>query len=258
MITTAMGGVLPEQPDPASFHHVLDVGCGAGDWVISVARAYPSISRLVGVDINLKMIEYARAQAEKQGVADRVEFSVMDATHKLEFPEHVFSLVNLRFGSSYLRTWDWPNVLSELQRVTNFGGIIRLTESNIAYSSPAHDQLNLLMMDALYASGHLFERDRDSMNNHLSGLLHQHGGVGNVQTRSYPIEFHPGLEQGQVFYEDALRAYRTFKPFLQKWGRLPEDYEQIYQRMLKELKEPDTLVTWTLLTAWGKTPAQKA
>jgi tRNA G46 methylase TrmB len=41
MITAGMGGVLPEQPDPGSFHHVLDVGCGSGSWVIEVAQAYP-------------------------------------------------------------------------------------------------------------------------------------------------------------------------------------------------------------------------
>jgi len=28
MFTTGMGGVLPEQPDPARFQRVLDVGCG--------------------------------------------------------------------------------------------------------------------------------------------------------------------------------------------------------------------------------------
>src|SRR6185312_12331427 len=30
MMTQAMGGVLPEQPDQARLRHVLDVGCGTG------------------------------------------------------------------------------------------------------------------------------------------------------------------------------------------------------------------------------------
>jgi len=29
-LTAAMGGILPEQPDPTVFHRVLDVGCGTG------------------------------------------------------------------------------------------------------------------------------------------------------------------------------------------------------------------------------------
>src|SRR5262245_37890349 len=55
MLTAGMGGVLPEQADPARFQNVLDVACGTGGWLIEVARAYPAISRLVGVDISARM-----------------------------------------------------------------------------------------------------------------------------------------------------------------------------------------------------------
>src|SRR5919198_1067729 len=64
MITTGMGGVLPELADPASLRRVLDVGCGTGGWLIETAKAYPSIEKLVGVDISNTIIEYARAKAE--------------------------------------------------------------------------------------------------------------------------------------------------------------------------------------------------
>ncbi len=40
-VTAGMGGVLPEQADPASFQRVLDVGCGSGDWLIEAAKTYP-------------------------------------------------------------------------------------------------------------------------------------------------------------------------------------------------------------------------
>src|SRR5690242_21766879 len=83
LLTAGMGGVLPEQPDPTLFRTVLDVGCGTGDWLITAAKAYPSMSRLVGVDINKKFIEYASAQAEKQGVSDRVKFQTMDVLRVL-------------------------------------------------------------------------------------------------------------------------------------------------------------------------------
>ena len=86
MITQAMGGVLPEQPDPSRFRQVLDVGCGTGGWLIALAQAYPDIETLFGVDISRKMVEYARGQAEAAGVSDRVEFLVMDALRRLEFP----------------------------------------------------------------------------------------------------------------------------------------------------------------------------
>src|SRR5260221_14733769 len=63
MLTTSMGGVLPEQSDPTIFKRVLDVGCGTGGWLIEAARTYPTMTRLVGVDVRKKMIDYARAQA---------------------------------------------------------------------------------------------------------------------------------------------------------------------------------------------------
>src|SRR5262249_20230461 len=78
MFTSAMGGVLPEQPDPARISSVLDIGCGPGGWLIEVAKAYPHLSLLVGVDISEKMIDYARAQAQELQLDGRVAFHQMD------------------------------------------------------------------------------------------------------------------------------------------------------------------------------------
>src|SRR4051794_22352854 len=47
MVTAEMGGVLPEQADPAVFGRVLDVACGIGNWIIEAAKTYPTMS-LVG------------------------------------------------------------------------------------------------------------------------------------------------------------------------------------------------------------------
>src|SRR4029077_12157166 len=90
IVTQGMGGVLPEQSDPTTFRHVLDVGCGTGGWLIEVAKAFPDIQLLIGTDISGKMIEYARARAREEGVSDRVEFHVMDSLRMLEFPAAYF------------------------------------------------------------------------------------------------------------------------------------------------------------------------
>src|SRR5258708_501579 len=76
MITAGMGGILPEQEDPTIFSSVLDVACGTGGWLIEAAKTYPTMIKLVGVDISTSMIEYARSCAEKEQVADRVTFHV--------------------------------------------------------------------------------------------------------------------------------------------------------------------------------------
>ncbi|HEU5376906.1 MAG TPA: class I SAM-dependent methyltransferase, partial [Ktedonobacteraceae bacterium] len=113
MITVGMGGVLPEMPDPARFQRVLDIGCGSGDWLLETARTYPTISQLIGVDVNPKMVNYARGRVQALSLDGRVAFHQMDAMRRLEFPDASFDLVNERFGASWLRNWDWPHFLYE-------------------------------------------------------------------------------------------------------------------------------------------------
>jgi len=250
-ITASMGGVLPEQPNPAIFQRVLDVGCGTGGWLIEVAKTYPSISLLVGVDVSGRMLAYAQEQAEAQQVSDRVEFRTMDALRMLEFPTHYFDLLNQRFGSSYLRTWDWPKLLQEYQRVTRPGGVIRITENDIVTenTSPALTRLNQVFLEAFYQAGHLFTPGSKGVTGELARLLSQHG-LQNVQTRTYALEYRAGTVEGQRYYE-TTKLSETLLPFIRKWTRLPEDYPALHQQMLEEMQQPDFVATLSVLTAWG-------
>ena len=252
MVTAGMGGVLPEQSDPTSFQRVLDVGCGTGDWLIETAKAYPTMSLLIGADISAKMLAYARSQAEAQRVNDRVEFAVMDALRMLEFPDEFFDLVNHRFGMSWLRTWDWPNVIDEYLRICKPGGVIRVTESKIGLdsTSPALARLNEIGAQAFYQAGYFFAQDRNGVISHLARLLSLHG-VQDVQTHTYTLEYRAGTAATQRLYEDIKHLYRTALPFFRKWMRVPDDYEEIYQQALVEMQQPDFEATLTVLTAWG-------
>lgn len=255
MITVSMGGVLPEQPDPTIFHHVLDVGCGSGGWLIEMARVYPTAKLLAGVDISSRMVEYARAQAEEQQVSSRVEFHTMDALRMLEFPVGFFDLVNQRLGTSYLRTWDWPKLLQEFQRVTRSGGVVRITEGDTLAenNSPALTRLADLWTSALAHAGHLFNSGREGVTSELAHLMQQYG-LQDVQTRESALEYRAGTEHGRMFAEDMRLAFRTVLPFLQKWTRVPDDYEDIYQQALDEIQQPGFVATWHALTVWGIRP----
>jgi len=252
MITAGMGGVLPEQPQPISFQCVLDVGCGTGDWLIEVAKIYPAISLFIGADVSGRMVEYARTQAEEQGVADRVEFHMMDALMMLEFPTAFFDLVNQRLGMSYLRTWDWPRLLSEYRRVTRPGGVIRITECSVPESnSLALTTLNALLLRALSQSGHFFTPDdRNGVINGLAPLL-ERNGISKVQTYLHKLEYRTGTPGCQSFCEDEKRIFRLLLPFFRRWCRVPDDYEEIYQQAINDMQQPDFVATWDLLTVWG-------
>jgi ubiquinone/menaquinone biosynthesis C-methylase UbiE len=259
MITADMGGVLPEYSDPTRLRRVLDVGCGTGGWLIQLAQAYPSIEFLAGADVSQRMIEYAREQAKAAGVADRVSFHVMDALRMLEFPPKYFDLLNHRLGFSYLRTWDWPNLLQKYQWVTRFNGTIRVTESDaVAVSnSPALNQFYDLLRESYYASGHLFTPDRRSVIQELPGIMHQQG-IQQVQTRAIPFHYTAGDKHMESFYNNMGFAMRTVAPFLRKWTKMPEDYENLCKRALNEMQQSDFTVSWEMMTVWGTNEMQNS
>jgi SAM-dependent methyltransferase len=252
LVTTGMGGVLPELADPTSLRQVLDVGCGTGGWLIETAKAYPMIERLLGGDISDEMLDYASTKAEEQQVGGRVRFKKMDALRALEFPDASFDLVNQRLGLSWLRTWEWRKVLMEYQRVTQPGGIIRITESDLLFesNSPALTKLNNLFLQALRISGRFFTERSDGMTGELVRLMTQHN-IKDVKSRLHTLVLRAGTQSGQIFSEDMARGFRTALPFIQKWTHVPNDYQETYQQALKEMQQPDFVATWTLLTAWG-------
>jgi ubiquinone/menaquinone biosynthesis C-methylase UbiE len=251
LVTAAMGGVLPEQSDPSIFRRVLDIGCGTGGWVLDAAQAYPAMS-LAGIDVSKPMIGYAREQAQALQVAERVEFHVMDALLILEFPPDYFDLVNIRFGSSFMRIWDWPKLFSEMLRVSRPGGVIRVTEPEIfnQCTSPAHRRLNAMFQCALFHAGHLFEETPAGLTLHLADLFTRHG-VQQVQTTTHTLSFQAGTPEGQSYIEDVLHLSQTVRPFLQKWGCLSQDYDALCSQLLEELRQPTYHSTWQFLTAWG-------
>ncbi len=75
-----------------------------------------------------------------------------------------------------------------------------------------------------------------------------------MQTRLHMLEYQGNTEQGRALAEDTRRLFRTILPFLQKWTRVPDDYEDLYQQMLDEMLRSDFTATWRLLTVWGMQP----
>ena len=251
LFTATMGGVLAEQLEQTVFSHVLDVGCGTGGWLIELAQKMPTCKILIGVDVSLTFVEYARAQAKAAGVSDRVEFHVADALRMLEFPTNFFDLVNHRAGMGWLRTWDWRKLLEEYQRVCRSGGVVRVTEPEWAVSnSPALTRISGLIVQAFSQAGYLFAPTWNGLTSHLASLVQQYG-LQKVQTRVSTLHYRAGTPEGQAFVQDLSLATRTVLPFLHKWITVPEDYEDLYQQMLHETQQPDFEATLNLLTAWG-------
>jgi ubiquinone/menaquinone biosynthesis C-methylase UbiE len=251
MLNAAMEGVLPEQEHPEKLRRILDIACGSGNWAMDVADTYPEVS-VIGVDISQRMMNYARSQVRERQLADRVEFHVMDALLSLEFPNSFFDLVNIRLAFGFMRTWDWPKLFSEMLRVTKYKGIIRVTEEDLIHpnNGPSYTQIMEISVCGFYRAGHLFEDQSSSIIDNMPRLFVQHG-VSNIQTRAHMLAFHAGTPEGHAYYEDMKHAFHNIKPFLEKRGCAPPDYDAIYQQALEEMQRPDFHVTWPFLTVWG-------
>jgi len=73
-------GLLRERPGPA---RVVDMCCGSGNLAIALAHHAPQ-ARVIGCDLTASAVSAARANAERLGVADRVEILRGDLFSPLE------------------------------------------------------------------------------------------------------------------------------------------------------------------------------
>ena len=90
---------LEVRPDSS----VLDVGSGAGEFLIEVAEAVPGV-RAVGIDPSETLVSTAKSRAEAAGMA--VQFSLGDV-ERLEFPDSSSDRVHC---SRVLQHLDHPEI----------------------------------------------------------------------------------------------------------------------------------------------------
>jgi hypothetical protein len=137
-------------------------------------------------------------------------------------------------------------------RVTRSGGVVRVIDQEVIHqgSGPAGIQFTEMVVCALFRAGHLFEQESTGLTAHLARLLTQHG-CRQVQTKTYPLEYRAGTPEGQMSYEDGVRAAQTLRPFIQKWGCISGDYEALCQQAFDDVRQPGYRATWNILSAWG-------
>ncbi|MFL5659674.1 MAG: class I SAM-dependent methyltransferase [Ktedonobacteraceae bacterium] len=254
LITKGMEGVFSERSDISSMHHIVDLACGPGGWVLDVAFAYPGVE-VMGVDISETTIRYAHAQAKVQGL-NNADFRQMDITKPLDLPDSFYDLVNARF-LGFLPKAAWPKLVKECLRITRPGGTIRLTESEWGFTnSPAYEQLYTFFANAMKAAGQRFSPERPflGITPMLGGFLHDIGCV-NIQHKAHAIDFSVGTEQYEAFRQNWIVAFKLLEPFCIKMGVTTEEkFDQLYQQLQLEMLLDDFRGIMFLLTVWGEKP----
>jgi ubiquinone/menaquinone biosynthesis C-methylase UbiE len=104
-------------------HHVLELGCGTGEFLSPMAKLVGETGRLVGLDKSELMIEEAR----KRATDPMIEFVIGDV-HRLDFADKSFDRC---FTTTLFQHLANPQAaLKELVRVTRPGGKIAVTEQD--------------------------------------------------------------------------------------------------------------------------------
>ncbi|MFN8471207.1 MAG: methyltransferase domain-containing protein [Anaerolineae bacterium] len=103
---------------------VLDVGCGVGVTLCSLARRYHS--RAIGVDLQGGMIRRSEEKAKREGVIDSVGFALANA-QALPFEDNFFDAVISESVTAFLE--DKHKAVNEYVRVTKPGGYVGLSEA---------------------------------------------------------------------------------------------------------------------------------
>jgi ubiquinone/menaquinone biosynthesis C-methylase UbiE len=118
---------------------VLEVGCGTGVVVRSLARRQDFSGTATGIDQSPTFIDAAWRFAQEEGVSDRVAFQVGDA-HKIDFEDGKFDAVIAHTLISHVT--EPKTVIEEMARVARSGGIVAIFDGDYAsltYAFPDHD-----------------------------------------------------------------------------------------------------------------------
>jgi len=106
---------------------VLDVGCGAGEYLMTLAKMGASVA---GQDISSEAI--ARAEVLLKGEGFEAELKAGDAV-KLLFPDNYFDFVMSADFFEHISLYQKRLVISEIYRVLKPGGSVMIKTPNLTY-----------------------------------------------------------------------------------------------------------------------------
>jgi ubiquinone/menaquinone biosynthesis C-methylase UbiE len=255
LLTEGMGGLFSERTNLFGINDILDIGCGPGEWVLSVAGTYPEI-QVTGIDVSKSVIEEAASHAKVRGF-ENAHFRIMDATLPLDFDNGSFDLVNARTIMGFMSPDLWPRLLGEIRRILRPGGVFRITEFTEGLTnSIAAGKFWELYAKALSFTGRSFDKEGRHIGiiNQLPKLLRE-AGFTNVQMKAHPIEHSAGTARREGWYKNYSIVYTLLKPFVLKAGVMTDaEFNNLYQQFQEEFLSDSFAGMEIYLTVWGENP----
>jgi ubiquinone/menaquinone biosynthesis C-methylase UbiE len=200
--------------------YVLDVGCGAGatpSYLVTQLGA-----RVVAVDLSSRMIALATERAQRDGVADRIEFRVADV-RDLPFGAGKFDVVMAESVLTFLP--DKAVAVAECVRVARPGGTVGFNEET--WLQPPTPQIVQSVAETWDIQARILSDDE------WHSLLSE-AGLLDVRSKTSPVKAERDATQVKRYHLSDLwrmvtrtvRLYfgnAAFRQYMRERGRLPRD-----------------------------------
>jgi len=201
---------------------VVDLGCGPGLWQRLLASKVGSAGRILGIDIDLPLLAFAKANGSGNTSLVRGDF--------YSIPLSANSVDAVFFSNCFVYTPRVAHVLKEQMRIVRHGGILvgRHFDNTCLIFNPVNPGLMLTVMKA--ASQALQKRPQENYFDNSFGQK-MHGvfisaGLKNVRTFTYAVQITQPLSKaacrylkGTARWYGDLAAEHLSAPEREAWAR---------------------------------------
>lgn len=256
-----MDVLFPDGLCLSPLRRILDVACGSGGWVVHIAKKHPDV-KVIGIDIDESKLQVVRqavfnAGRDEQPLPANAEFLRMDALQPLAFEDASFDVVNAQLLSSFVPGGAWLGVLHGGRRMLRPGGIIRLTEMEIAHTnSEAFETYAAFLAGALQQAGLSFSpTGRDLTITPMLAPLLREAGFRPFHQQANFLNFSYGESGHRYSYQNVLAAFKLAQNFLVSRNvARPKEIERVYQQVLVEMRQQTFRGGAFFLTVWAEKP----
>ena len=255
LLLRALGGLLPGlKPDHLQhMTNVLEIACGPGIWTLEVARANPQV-QVTGVDTSSAMVASARNLMREQALSNVEYRHIPSFVHALPFEDMSFDFISMQFMEKFLKADEWPYLLSECWRLLRPGGLIRLTELEVSWTtSLAHEKLCQLFIQSMRLDGRSFSpSDRHlGLISELEPLLYA-SRFEECTSVPHMVNYSYGAPLHDEWRNDLLILSKEVESLIVEMGIATQEYvDTLHRQQHYEMSIPTFHAIQPLLTVWG-------